>query len=241
MPGEARRRRLRALLQLAGVQTQELAGIQADFVHESAAKERDLQSNERLEFLGDSILGMIVAHWLYAQYPQAHQGTLTKAKAAIVNDGALARSARRLDFSALLELGAGERTSGGADRTSVLADSFEAFIAALFLTAGFEAAQRFVQREHIAHTPHSHEEMRDPKTVLQEYAQGHFGCVPEYRQEGEGPPHLPRFTSFVSVQGELLGAGTGHSKKAAQQEAAARALRALQAREQSQSGLRETD
>lgn len=201
--------------------------MDAAFIHESAAKERGLVSNERLEFLGDSILGLIVSQWVFAEYPGDHQGKLTKAKAAIVNDSALAVSARRLGFSDLLQLGAGERNSGGADRVSVLADSFEAFIASLYLTFGFEAAREFVLREHVAHTEHSHEYTRDPKTILQEYTQGHLGCMPEYRQEGEGPPHLPRFTSYVSVQGELLGTGTGHSKKAAQQAAAAHALRAL--------------
>ena len=241
MPGEARRRRLRALLKLAGLDGQSFEAMDAAFIHESAAKERQLVSNERLEFLGDSILGMIVAHWVYAQYPGDDQGKLTKAKAAIVNDSALAVSARRLGFSDLIELGAGERSSGGADRVSVLAGSFEAFIAALYVNFGLEVVRRFVLNEHIAHTEHSHEHTRDSKTMLQEYTQGRFACMPEYRQEGEGPPHLPRFTSFVSVQGELLGTGTGHSKKAAQQEAAAHALRTLQARESEQAGLRTSD
>ncbi len=239
MPGEARRRRLRVLLKLAGIGGGDVSAIDTAFVHESAAKERDLVSNERLEFLGDSILGMIVSHWVYAQYPSDDQGRLTKAKAAIVNDNALAVSARRLGFSDLIELGTGERSSGGADRASVLADSFEAFIAALFLHFDFEAARRFVINEHVAHTEHSHEHTRDAKTMLQEYTQGRFACMPQYRQEGEGPPHLPRFTSFVTVQGELLGTGTGHSKKAAQQEAAAHALRALEARDGAKSGLQD--
>ncbi|MBC5815861.1 MAG: ribonuclease III [Candidatus Eremiobacteraeota bacterium] len=231
MPGENRRRRLRALLKLAGVTTEDFAAIDAAFVHESAAKERGGTSNERLEFLGDSVLGLIVTHWAFTEYPADDQGRLTKAKAAIVNDNALAVSARRLGFSELLELGAGERASGGAERVSILADSFEAFIAVLYTQFGFDAARRFILKEHVAHTEHSHDATRDPKTMLQEYTQGHLACMPEYEEEGEGPAHLPRFTSFVRVKGELLGTGTGHSKKAAQQEAAAQALQALQARE----------
>lgn len=222
---------MRALLKLAGVAADDLAAIDAAFIHESAAKERGGSSNERLEFLGDSVLGLIVTHWVFTEYPLDDQGKLTKAKAAIVNDNALAVSARRLGFSDMLELGAGERASGGADRVSVLADSFEAFIAVLYTQFGFEAARGFVLAEHVAHTEHSHDATRDPKTMLQEYTQGRLACMPEYQEEGEGPAHLPRFTSFVRVKGELLGTGTGHSKKAAQQEAAAQALQALQARE----------
>ena len=231
MSGERRRQRLRALLKLAAVEApSDFSAVDAAFIHESAAKERGGNSNERLEFLGDSVLGLIVTHWVFGEYPENDQGKLTKAKAAIVNDNALAVSARRLGFSELLELGTGERASGGADRISVLADSFEAFIAVLYTQFGFEAARRFVLAEHVAHTEHSHETARDPKTMLQEYTQGHLACVPEYKEEGEGPAHLPRFTSFVRVKGELLGTGTGHSKKAAQQEAAAQALRVLHAR-----------
>ena len=219
------------MLRLAGVSTDDLGAIDAAFIHESAAKERGGTSNERLEFLGDSVLGLIVSHWVFTEYPQNDQGKLTKAKAAIVNDNALAVSARRLGFSELLELGTGERASGGADRISVLADSFEAFIAVLYTQFGLDAARRFVLSEHVAHTEHSHEATRDSKTMLQEYTQAHLACVPQYKEEGEGPAHLPQFTSFVRVKGELLGTGTGHSKKAAQQEAAAQALQTLQARE----------
>jgi len=230
MAGEARRRRLRALLALAGVPGSELEPLDAAFVHESAAKEGGRHSNERLEFLGDSVLGLAVSQWLYETYPEDAEGTLAKRKAAIVSDSALAVSARRLGFSDLIELGAGERASGGADRVSILADSLEAFIAALHLRHGFAAAQRFVLAEHITHTDHTHDAIGDPKTMLQELTQEHYACTPEYEEKGEGPPHLRRFTSFVRVKGELLGTGTGHSKKSAQQEAAALALRALQAR-----------
>lgn len=235
MPGEARRRRLRALLQLAQVATDDLEAVDAAFVHESAAKEGGGASNERMEFLGDSVLGLIVAHWVYSQFPEDREGTLAKRKATIVSDSALCVTARRLGFSDLVALGAGERASGGADRVSILADALEAFIAALYLRFGFAAAQGFVQREHIAHTDHSPDAIGDAKTMLQELTQQLYGCTPEYREEGEGPSHMPRFTSFVSVKGEPLGTGTGLSKKAAQQEAAAIALRTLQARDQSPS------
>lgn len=226
MAGEARRRRLRALLQLAQVPQDGMEALDAAFTHESAAKEGGGDSNERMEFLGDSVLGLIAAHWLYGQYPGEREGTLAKRKAGIISDSALAVTARRLGFSHLVALGAGERASGGADRTSVLADALEAFIAALYLEYGFETAKGFVLREHIAHTEHS-PDATDPKTVLQELVQQRFACTPDYVEEAEGPPHMPRFTSYVRVKGELLGTGTGASKKAAQQEAAAIALRTL--------------
>ena len=222
---------MRALLELANVSSELLPQFEAAFVHESAAREREIISNERLEFLGDSILGFLISTWLYQTYTDDVEGTLAKRKAALVSDVALAASARRLGFGDLVQLGAGERASGGAERTSILADAFEAFIAVLFIAAGMQAAAHFIYTQHVAFTDHGPEAILDPKTVLQELTQERYACTPSYREEGEGPPHQRRFTSYVSVQGELLGTGTGGSKKAAQQEAAAAALRILQTRQ----------
>jgi ribonuclease-3 len=230
MAGEQRRRRLRALLDLAEVPAESLEAIDRAFVHESAAKEQQIHSNERLEFLGDAVLGLIVSGWLYATYPDEKEGTLAKRKAAIVSDSANARTARRLGFGDLVHLGAGERAHGGKERASILADAFEAFVAALFLEHGFPAAQRFVEREHIANVDHEHAAVADAKTQLQELTQASLGCTPVYREKGEGPPHQRVFTSTVTVNGEALGTGTGPSKKAAQQSAAAAALHILQER-----------
>ena len=230
MSGENRRRRLRALLQTAKVSLDALDSIDAAFIHESSAKEGGGRSNERLEFLGDSVLGFVVALWLYRHFPDDREGALAKRKAAIVSDAALALTARRLNFSDLVILGAGERSSGGSERASILADALEAFVAALFLECGIDAARTFIETQHIPHVDFSEKVLTDPKTLLQEYTQAHFACTPLYRDEGEGPSHLRRFTSFVSVKGEALGTGTGPSKKAAQQEAAAQALAILQDR-----------
>lgn len=229
MAGENRRRRLRALLDLAGVDHEGLDAVEAAFVHESAARESAgaRPSNERLEFLGDAVLGMAAAAWLYAHYPDEREGTLAKRKAAIVADRALAQSARRLGFSDLVVLGAGMRNAGGAENTSILADAFEAFIAALFLQYGFEAARRFVEREHVAHLDHDAIVLADAKTRLQELTQERLGCAPVYREESRGPAHGRSFVSTVSVDGQTLGTGEGPSKKAAQQIAAARALDVL--------------
>ena len=230
MAGEQRRRRLRALLDLANVSADSLERIDLAFVHESAAKEQQTHSNERLEFLGDAVLGMIVARWLYETYPAEKEGTLAKRKAAIVSDSAIAKTAKRIGLGELVQLGAGERAHGGSERTSILADAFEAFLAALFLEHGFEAVRGFVQREHIANVDHQAAPLADAKTQLQELTQAHLACTPAYAERAEGPAHLRTFTSRVTINGEALGTGTGPSKKAAQQNAASQALQILQTR-----------
>jgi ribonuclease-3 len=234
MAGEQRRRRLRALLDCAGVPTRMLPSIDRAFVHESAAKEQQIDSNERQEFLGDAILGMVVAEWLYAVYEDEKEGSLAKRKAAIVSDTAIASTAKRLGFGELIQVGAGERAQGGAERPSILADAFEAFIAALYLEHGLDAARRFIESAHIASVDHATAAQADPKTQLQELTQGRFACMPVYHERGEGPAHARRFTAAVEINGETLGTGIGPSKKAAQQSAAMQALLTLQARDAAQ-------
>ncbi len=231
MSGEAYRRRLRALLRLAGMRRPADVGVfETAFVHQSHAKERGGSSNERMEFLGDSVLGCITAAWLYERFPDEPEGLLTLRKAAIVNDGALAATARRLGFSALTQLGMGMRAAGGSENVSVLADAFEAFVAALFLRFGLERAERFVVTEHVEHMDHSPDALLDAKTRLQHYAQEHLSATPVYRETNNGTPQHPAFRSRVSVKGRVLGKGDGSSKKAAQQAAAEAALLAIAAR-----------
>src|SRR5579872_3173236 len=149
MSGEAHRRRLRALLRRAGVRAAgELNMIEQAFVHESRVREAGGKSNERMEFLGDSILGFITASWLYEQFPDEPEGQLTIRKAAIVNDAQLARSAARLGFPDLVQLGTGMRNAGGTQNPTILADAFEAFIGALCLRYGIERARGFLVKEH---------------------------------------------------------------------------------------------
>jgi ribonuclease-3 len=228
MAGENRRRRLRALLACAGVRSAgDLTLIEQAFVHESSAKESGGASNERMEFLGDSILGYITAGWLFERFPQEPEGRLTVRKAAIVNDAQLAESARRLGFSDLVELGVGMRNAGGADNGSILADAFEAFVAAVALRYGVEKARTFVVREHIEQLDHASDALLDSKTRLQHYAQEHLSATPVYRERSYGTPQAPRFSSSVQVNGKTLGTGSGPSKKAAQQAAAQAALATL--------------
>jgi ribonuclease-3 len=230
MPGEARRRRLRALLRLANVRSAgDLAIVEQAFVHESHSKERGGASNERMEFLGDSVLGYVTASWLFERFDSEPEGLLTLRKAAIVNDVQLASTARRLGFSDLVQLGAGMRSSGGGDNTSILADAFEAFVAALYLGYGLERARRFVTAEHIERLDHAGSALLDPKTRLQHYTQEHLAATPVYRETSRGTPQHPAFNSRVTVKGKTLGTGSGPSKKAAQQAAAESALLSLQA------------
>ncbi|MGA8533240.1 MAG: ribonuclease III [Candidatus Tumulicola sp.] len=220
---------MRALLRLAGIRSAgDLAIVENAFVHESRAKERGGPSNERMEFLGDSVLGFLTASWLFERFGEEPEGLLTLRKAAIVNDVQLANSARRLGFADLVALGTGLRSSGGADNTSVLADAFEAFVAALYLGYGMEKARRFVVAEHIERLDHSASAPIDSKSRLQHYAQEHLSATPVYRETSRGTPQCPAFNSRVSVKGKTLGTGSGSSKKAAQQAAAEAALLALQ-------------
>ena len=227
MSGEARRRRLRGLLRLAGVRKPDPAAVEGAFVHESHAKERGGTSNERMEFLGDSVLGFITADWLFERYAGEAEGLLTLRRAALVNDARLADAARRLGFRDVVALGAGMSASGGSDNTTVLAGAFEAFVAALYLTYGVEKARRFVVVEHLEHSDGPADELLDPKTRLQHYAQEHLAATPVYHERSRGTPQQPAFSSRVTVKGKILGKGQGSSKKAAQQAAAEAALVSL--------------
>ena len=231
MSGEAHRRRLRALLKTLKIGKGDLAAYDLAFVHQSAAAGFGGRSNERLEFLGDAILGAVVAEWLFAAYEGESEGELSRRKAALVTDSAIGVSARRLGFGQLVHVGPGLAAAGGADQTSVLAGAFEAFVAALFVHDGMKSARKFVEREHLATMEHAGLELADPKTALQEIAQRLYAAVPVYAEELiEGPPHRRVFTSSVSLAGEVLGRGSGPSKKAAQRDAAAAALPIVRSR-----------
>ncbi len=228
MAADSRKRRLRALIALAGVRlAPDLDAIDRAFVHESYARELKQTSNERLEFLGDSVLGAVTAAWLYERFPDEPEGELTLRKAWIVNDAQLARTARRLGFSQLVLLGTGMRNAGGAENTSILADAFEAVVGALYVRYGVERARRFVLREHVERLEHETGAPLDAKTRLQHHAQAHMGATPSYVDQERGTPQHPSFISRVEVNGRLLGTGHGSSKKIAQQAAAQDALRAL--------------
>jgi len=231
MAGERRRARLRALLKTAGIGDVDPARIERAFVHASAGREQGLGSNERLEFFGDAILGFVASRWLMTQYPDASEGMLTRRKANLVSGAACAETARRLGFSELIVLGQGMDRSGGSTQETVLADAFEAFLAALYEASDIDHVVRFLESEHIAPADRRDDGERDAKTDLQEFAQGTLRQTPLYFERAEGPPNDRRYTSQVRVGDEILGEGIGPSKRVAQQSAAAMALSTLRRRE----------
>lgn len=224
--GLARKRALRGLARRIGLPADaDVALLDVAMTHDSYACEHPerAQSNERLEFLGDAVLGAIVASELYTRHLERSEGQLSRMRASLVSRAALARSAELLDLGPLLLLGRGENAAGGARRPSVLADAFEALVGALFQMGGMQAAQTFIQRHHLAHAASS--ETTDPKTALQEYLQAKFKKAPHYAVTAQsGPAHARIFTVAVDVAGRRLGSGSGTTKKQAQTNAAREAL-----------------
>jgi ribonuclease-3 len=221
---------MRALLALAGAKGAEFADFDAAFVHESAVSERLAdRSNERLEFLGDAVLGMIVARSLFERYPGAAEGELALRKSALVADTSLAATAERLGFDPLLITGSALAHQPVERRRSLLADAFEAFVALLATKCGIDVATAFVAREHIAVRERDVPVEDDPKTVLQEWSQRRFRAVPTYTERFDGPDHARVFVSTVEIDGATA-QGQGPSKKTAQREAASAVLALLRER-----------
>lgn len=230
MPGEARRRRLRALLKRCGAPHVDPAAVDPAFKHESAAHEFGGTSNERLEFFGDSILGFVTAQYVFRRYPQASDGELSARKNALVSREACAQTARRLAFGELVIVGNTHSGSAGIENTSILGNAFEAFIAALYTASDLATVSAFIEREHLTAADRGEKLEADAKSALQELTQARRGPLPVYIERAEGPPHDRRFTSQVRIGNEVLGEGIGSSKKAAQLSAAAMALAALRQR-----------
>jgi len=192
--------------------------------------ETGAESYERLEFLGDSLLGFLVAHRLWADDPQAAEGTLSRRKQAVVRTETLAAAARGVGLGEALQLGRGEERSGGRDKDSLLADAFEAVLAAVYLDGGIRAARAFARRhlqETIRRAGQVAELADDFKTRLQERVQARLHRTPSYRiVRRSGSDHAPEFVAEVRVRDRLLGRGRGASRKLAEQSAAREALSA---------------
>ena len=205
--------------------------LQNALTHSSYANERwhnSLMSNERLEFLGDSVLGMLVADHLYRSFPDRPEGELTRMRADMVCESALAAVAESLDLGDYLLLGKGEEQGGGRTRGSILADAVESVLAACYLDGGMEAAKAFVSRFILVNVPVAKLKNADYKTALQELVQQKKNQVITYKLVGEsGPDHDKVFTVELSLNGEVVGTGTGSSKKRAEQDAARCAMEKL--------------
>lgn len=182
--------------------------------------------NERLEFLGDAVLEFIVSKALYTKFPDKEEGYLTALRANIVNTVSLAEVAKKLDLGAILFLSKGEEDSGGRTNPSLLADTVEAIIGALFIDQGIDAASEFIQENLLKDVEtRAKAPLKDPKSVLQEFVQSQSYAAPKYQVvEESGPDHNKLFVIEVQVNGEPWGRGEGKSKSLAEQEAATKAI-----------------
>ena len=202
--------------------------LQNALAHSSYANERwhdSLKSNERLEFLGDSVLGMLVAEYLFRTFPDRPEGELTRMRADMVCERSLALIAAKIGLGNHILLGKGEEQGGGRNRDSILADAVESVIAACYLDGGMEAARQFVDRFVLDHVPVKGLHNMDYKTALQEQVQQKRNQVLSYvLVEETGPDHDKHFRVEVTLNGQVIGSGVGSSKKRAEQDAARVAL-----------------
>ncbi len=199
------------------------------FIHRSYLNETKeaLASNERLEFLGDSILSFVVSSHLFTAYPKFNEGALTNLRSLVVNTKSLASLSKTLGFGAFLKLSRGEEESMGRENASLLANSLEAFIGALYLDQGLTAVKKFLEGALIPQIEEyvKKRTFKDPKSLLQEFVQSQKQTSPAYKVIfEEGPPHAKIFTVGVYVKNNLLGEGKGKSKQEAEEEAAKKAL-----------------
>ncbi len=195
--------------------------------HSSYANELSIESNERLEFLGDAVLGCVVSRFLYDNYPESSEGVLSKMKGAIVSRTYIARFARELGMDKIIMLGKGEEQTGGRERDSNLGGTFEALLGAVYLDGGFKRASDIVTKL-LKRSLKELEIFEDHKTRLQEFVQKQFKVIPKYRViREEGPPHDKSFVVEVKIGKKPVGKGSGKNKKEAEQEAAKEALHNL--------------
>ncbi|NIM05583.1 MAG: ribonuclease III [Armatimonadetes bacterium] len=221
------KKKLRKLEERLGCSLKDQELLIRALTHSSAAEGSTEESNERLEFLGDAVLGVVVSEYLHSQFSTWSEGELTQAKAVLVSEPTLAAAARRLGLGEVLRLSRGEAQSGGRERPSILCDAFEALIAAVYLETGFEKVRECILRwlaepiESVALGEYS----KDYKTLLQELLQEEHRALPAYRVlEESGPDHNKTFVVEVHLGKKMLGVGAGKSKKEAERSAARQAL-----------------
>ena len=218
--------KLQKLLNKYDIEVKNLDRIKEALTHSSYANEHSLKSNERLEYLGDAVLGLLVAEYIFKNNPNLPEGKMTKLRATYVCEDANYKYAMELGIGDVLYLGHGEEQSGGRTRPAVLNDAFEAFLGAVYLEAGLDKVRTILEDVVF---PHIGKDIIKPfvdyKSHLQEYIQSESRSILQYRLDNvEGPPHNRTFTMSVLLDGIKLGQGIGKSKKDAEQQAAASAL-----------------
>jgi ribonuclease-3 len=223
---------LQQIVQKLHLDITDLPLLRQSLTHRSYLGESsEAMSNERLEFLGDSVLGVVIAEYLYTHFPERSEGELAKAKAVAVSEPVLAESAKSLGLQDMIMMSSGEEVSGGRKRLSIMADAFEALVAVIYLDLGLEPARQFITKAlapiliDIEHRQH----IRDYKTLLQEYTQGIYKKAPLYVViDEQGADHDKTFTVEGLLDKKQLGSGTGKSKKQAEQAAALQALNKIE-------------
>ena len=212
-----------------GYTFQNISLLNKSLTHKSYVNENSesLKDNERFEFLGDSVLDLIVSDYLLKEFPDFSEGILSKIRAAVVNESCLAELARQIDLGKYLLFGKGEEASGGREKNSLLANAYEALAGAVYFDSNLETAKNVylpVLSREIAKYAET-DRFRDYKSELQEYTQTHFNCIPNYTIVDErGPAHDKEFEVVVRIQESIRGRGTGKSKKESEQAAAKSAL-----------------
>jgi ribonuclease-3 len=223
-------RLLEEFQQTVGIRFSDVGLLKQALTHRSRLGGEGLslfESNERMEFLGDSVLELVVNEYLYHHFPSSREGDLTKRKSLIVSKNILSRAARQMGLGRFLYVSDAEEGAGGRDRSSILADAFEAVIGATYLDRGLPGARRFIERYLLNGVDRilSDAQHTNYKSLLQEYVQDEFKTHPKYKITAqEGPDHEKTFTVEVAVKGAVLGRGRGHNKKEAEQDAAREAL-----------------
>jgi ribonuclease-3 len=202
--------------------------LQTALTHSSYAGEHEVESNERLEFLGDAVVDLAIADLIVTRYPDLDEGTGSLVRSRVVNEAALARAARVIDVGPALRVGRGVMKENGTERPSLLADAFEAIVAAIYLERGYDVAKIFVQ-EALAEDVEAASMQPgdvDPKTLLRQWAEAAGRGTPTYQVTSEGPSHDVTFIATVLVGGTVAASGAGRSKKSAEANAAHAAWRA---------------
>ncbi len=225
---------IKELERIIGYEFRNAALLENAITHSSYANEQHmgkLANNERLEFLGDAVLEIVVSEFLYNQYGQEPEGVLTRKRASIVCEQTLALCAREFGLGAFLLLGKGEELTGGRERNSIISDAMEAVIGAIYLDGGFANAKEFIGK-YVLTDIENKQLFYDSKTILQEIVQSRENCELSYRLvKEEGPDHNKKFVVEALVGDKVFGTGTGSTKKSAEQEAAYRVILALRAEE----------
>jgi ribonuclease-3 len=217
-----------SLQSLVGYEFRDATLLERALVHSSAATEGAIESNQTLEFLGDAVLDLAVSEFLLRRHPDRAEGELTRMRASIVSAKGLAEAAGRLELGRWIRLGRGEARSGGGKKANILADTYEALIAAVFLDGGYEAARRVVEITFADEIDSADPVGGDWKTELQELTQSRFHCTPSYSLVSvTGPDHAKHFEVAIRLAGEQIARGEGPNRKSAEQMAAQEAVKVL--------------